>query len=122
MFLLVWSPPSQILRKATKKNQFENSLRFCNRPVIAGAVLQTPLSLINSVSLSAFYSQYSRYHKSQTIIDRELKFLEKFTPATCHMSRVMCHMSRVTCHMSDVPFFLVKLIGGGCLINGAYPV
>ena len=50
---------------------------------------------------------------------------------TCHMSCVMCHMSRVTCYMSHVTchFFLllfldkvVKLIGGGSVINGAYPV
>ena len=47
-----------------------------------------------------------------------------FTPpnvsrVTCHVSRVTCHMSRVTCHMLNK---LVKLIGGGSVINGAYPV
>ena len=55
-----------------------------------------------------------------------------FTPpnvshVTCHMSRVTCHVSRVTCHLSHYNFFffldkVVKLIGGGCVINGAYPV
>ena len=49
----------------------------------------------------------------------------------CHMSRVTCHMSHVTCHLSHVTchiffcyccFFgkVVKLIGGGSVINGAY--
>ena len=45
-----------------------------------------------------------------------------------HMSHVTRHMSRVTCHMSQ--FFLlflsslekvVKLVGGGFVINGATP-
>ena len=47
----------------------------------------------------------------------------------CHVSRVTCHMSHVTCHMSCVTFYLfflffekvVKLIGGGSVINGATP-
>ena len=72
-----------------------------------------------------------------------------FTPpnmlhVTCHMSRVTCHVSRVTCHVSHVTcqkkkiyilikkklffFYLkkmdkvVELVGGGSVINGAYPV
>ena len=47
---------------------------------------------------------------------------------TCHVSRVTYRMSHVTCHMSRVTFFflffsdqLVKLIGGGSVINGATP-
>ena len=48
----------------------------------------------------------------------------------CHVSCVMCHVSHVTCpcHMSHFfssSFFsdkVVKLIGGGSVINGAYPV
>ena len=51
---------------------------------------------------------------------------ESSPPQTCHVSRVTCHVSHVTCHML---FFLVgggdkvvKLIGGGSVINGAYPV
>ena len=55
-------------------------------------------------------------------------------PFMCHMSHVMCHMSRVTCHVSHVAchmshvtchiFFdkVVNHIGGGSVINGAYPV
>ena len=57
----------------------------------------------------------------------------------CHMSRVTCHISHVTCHVSHVRchmyfffylllFFVffsnkvVKIIGGGSVIHGAYPV
>ena len=49
----------------------------------------------------------------------------------CHISRVRCHVSHVTCHMSQVTchyFYLffsdkvVKLVGGGSVINGAYHV
>ena len=42
----------------------------------------------------------------------------------CHKSRATCHMSRVTCQMFFFVFLLfkvVKLIGGGSVINGAYP-
>ena len=45
-----------------------------------------------------------------------------FTPpkhATCHMSRVTCHMSRVRFFFFDKE---VKLIGGGSVINRAFPV
>ena len=46
-----------------------------------------------------------------------------------HVSRhVSRHVSHVMCHVSHVTFFLlffldkvVKLIGGGSVINGAYP-
>ena len=39
-----------------------------NRPGVAGAVLQTALSLINSLIESSFPPQFSRHHKSQTNI------------------------------------------------------
>ena len=77
---------------------------------VAGAVLQTPLSFIDSFFHSAFSSESSKGLQSQTIRARELKFLKNVYPppfvtchascVTCHMSRIMCHMSRVTCHMS----------------------
>ena len=50
---------------------------------------------------------------------------------TCHMSHVMCHMSCFTCHMSSVTCHFLsqkkldnveELVGGGSIINGAYPV
>ena len=45
----------------------------------------------------------------------------------CHVSHVTCHMSHVTCQMSIILFIyffykVVKLFGGGSVINGAYPV
>ena len=76
---------------------------------------------------------------------RKLKFLENVHPpqhvtcnvsrvtcqvscVTCHVSHVMCHMSCVTCNIfCCYNFFfssdkVVKLVGGGSVINGAYPV
>ena len=43
------------------------------------------------------------------------------------MSHVTCHMSCVMCQMSHVFFVfvsdkMVELVGGGPVINGAYPV
>ena len=57
-------------------------------------------------------------------------------PTMCHMSRVICHVSCVRCQVSGVTcqvsdffnfkflFFykVVGLVGGGSVINGAYPV
>ena len=51
----------------------------------------------------------------------------------CHVSRVTCHVSHVTCQLSHVFFFFfflffkkmdkgVELVGGGSVINGAYPI
>ena len=92
----------------------------------------TPHNMSHVTSLS------SKYHKLQTRRARELRFLRECSPPTtchmshvaCHMSCVMCHMSHVTCHVSCVTFFIlffssdkvVKLIGGGSVINGAYPI
>ena len=46
---------------------------FINRPGEAGAVLQTPLSLINSFSDSWFVEISSRHLHSQTVRPRDLK-------------------------------------------------
>ena len=57
----------------------------------------------------------------------------------CYVSCVMCHVSRVMCHLSHVKIYffyilyiffyplkkmdrVVELVGGGSVINGAYPV
>ena len=48
----------------------------------------------------------------------------------CHVSCVLCQVSRVMCHIKKNLFFLslkkvdkvVELVGGGSVINGAYPV
>ena len=47
-----------------------------------------------------------------------LSFERMFTPD--HVSSVTCHMSRAMCQL----FFLllVELVGGGSLVNKAYPV
>ena len=42
------------------------------------------------------------------------KFLK---PVICHMSHVTCHLSCVTCNF----LLLLKLVGGGSVINGATP-
>ena len=107
------------------------SMKVCNRPGVAGAVQQTPLSLTHWVIDTC---QSSKRYKSQTVKARELKFWEKVClppRVMCHMSCVTCHMSRVTCHMQQVSSNLfkhkinnkgAKLVGGGSVINGAYPV
>ena len=80
-----------------------------NRPGLAGAVLQSSLSLFNSfihswthplVQISSKYSQF------QTGKARKLKFCENVHPTICvlcHVSFVTCYVSHVTCHMSRVP-------------------
>ena len=45
-----------------------------NRPGVAGAVLQSPPSLIKTLIKSWFVEIYSKYCYSQTIRARELKF------------------------------------------------
>ena len=91
----------------------------------------------------------SKYSQSHTGRAREVKFEEnvhptlyvmsQVSPVTCHLSSVTCHVSRVTCHMSKYLFFqflfnfkfffslkkldkVVEQVGGGFVINGAYPV
>ena len=113
-----------------------------NRPGVAGAVLQSPPLLINSLtdSLTDPLVQISSKHcQSQTRRARELKFVENVHPTLCvmcHVSPVTSHLSLVTCHLWHVKkkrrkvFFLslkkldkvVELVGGGSVINGAYPI
>jgi len=70
-----------------------------------------------------------KHHHSQTIRARDLTFWHNVH----HLSRVMCHVSHVNCHLSPVTrhlshlivfnfFFIVEQVGGGSVINGAYPV
>ena len=51
-----------------------NTLNVINRPDVAGAVLQTPLTFIKLLIKSAFSSKSSQHHKSQTVKARKLKF------------------------------------------------
>ena len=72
------------------------NLYVFNRPNVAGAVLQTPSSLIDWLIWLAVYSKSSKRFESQTVETRELKFWENVHPK----SSVMCHMSCVTCQLS----------------------
>ena len=85
--------------------------------------------LILSISESSIVKISSIHLHSQTVRARELISLEKLLlqPATCHVPHVECHMSRVTCNVSFILFSLfsdkvVKLVGGGSVINGANPL
>ena len=70
--------------------------------------------------------------KLLTVRAGEQKFGENVHPPTmCHMLHVTCHVSGVRCLVSGVTchFFLllfldngVELVGGGSVINRAYPV
>ena len=40
----------------------------------------------------------------------------------CYLSLVPCHLSHETCHMSFLFDKVMELVGGGSVINGAYPV
>ena len=66
-----------------------------NRPGVAGAVLKTPLSLIDWFLNPPFSSKYSKYHTSQTIRARDLQFWDNLHQPLC----VTCHMLHVTCHV-----------------------
>ena len=60
------------LRDLDSLNKLKHSI--FNRPGVAGAVLHKASLLIKSLSYCSFSSQSSRYHKSQTVRARELKF------------------------------------------------
>ena len=72
-----------------------------NRPGVAGAVLQTPLLLIHTFINSSFSSKPSKYHYTQSIRAKELKFWENFH----HVSHVRCQVSGVRCLVSYISFF-----------------
>ena len=99
-----------------------------NRPSVAGAVLQTPPSLINH---STFPSKPSKQHYTQTVRARERKLWENIhpqPPVTCQVSCIMCQASGFKCHMSGVMcqifFFdkVVVLVNPWSFINWAYPI
>ena len=76
-------------------------------PGVAGAVLHTPLSLINSLGRSSFVEISSSNLHSQTVRARKLNFWEKVhLPPTCHVSCVMCHMSL---HSPEPPWHYLTL-------------
>ena len=62
------------------------------RPGVAGAVLQTPALLTDSLNGSSFSTKSSEYLHYQTVRARELKFRQNvpFTsPLMCHMLHFM---------------------------------
>ena len=104
-----------------------------NRSGVVEAVLQSALWFIDSFSQSVSQPfppniQNIINHKPEELGSWNLR--ECSPPTTYHMSHVAClvlcvTMSCVICHMSHIFFFfykVLKLIGGGSLINGAYPV
>ena len=81
-----------------------------NRPGVAGAVLKSPLLLINSFSQSVSHPFPPNLQDTFTSKPYELgtwNFERMFTSlnvsdVTCHLSCVTCQMSHVTCHVSHV--------------------
>ena len=69
------------------------TIRFLITPGLSVAVLQTPLSLDNSLIASPFSSKPSTHDYTQTVRARELKSCENVHPH--HVSHFRCHMSGV---------------------------
>ena len=67
---------------------YQVSWKVITRPCAAGAVVQTPLSMIHELSQWSFSS---KQHISQNL-----------SCIMCHMSHDMCHVSHVTCNTSGV--------------------
>ena len=89
-----------------------------NRPGVAGAVLQTPLWLINWLT----HSSLSKYLQNT--------FTPKPWELGPHLSCVIFHVSCVTCHISYAMYHkkikinadkAVEFVVGGSVINGAIP-
>ena len=92
-------------------------------------------SLINSV-VDPLVQTSSKHCQSQTGRVSVLKFWENVHPTlcvrcqvsdfTCHVSPVTCHLSRVRLHKKKIYIYILKkilkLVGGGSVINGLYPV
>ena len=93
-------------------------LTIVNRPGVAGAVLQTPSSLIDEVHLSQLVILFFKYLQNT--------FTPKPYELACEVSHVMFHLSHVNCHILNLDFFnffykMVKLVGGGSVINRGLP-
>ena len=95
-----------------------NDLGSCglfNRPGVARAVLQSPLSfidwfitLLTDPSVKIF-SNHSQSQTGRAGIMRKFSFhtMCHMSHVTYHVSHVMCHLSWVTCHLSHVKIFCV---------------
>ena len=73
-----------------------------NRSSVARAVLHNLLHwLTDWLTDSAFSSEPSKHHYTQTVRPRELTVWENVHPPphiTCHVSHVKCHVSGIMCH------------------------
>ena len=68
---------------------------------------------------SSFSSQSSKHHNFQTVRASDLKFWHNVHHPLC----VICRVSRVTKKQKQKNCDkVVELVGGGSVINGAYPV
>ena len=84
-----------------------SSVSIIIRPGVAGAVLQTPPSLVNWVILfgnifhTLSFLNRKRYI-SDILIEGSSLTMCHMSCVTCHVSHVLCHMSCITCHVSHV--------------------
>ena len=73
-----------------------------NRSSVARAVLHNLLHwLTDWLTDSAFSSEPSKHHYTETVRPRELTVWENVHPPphiTCHVSHVKCHVSGIMCH------------------------
>ena len=105
-------------------------LALCMYIAVAGAVLQTPPSLIKSVRDPI--PQYPQNIGTPKPLKIGTGIVRQCSPRSvcqvshimCHVSHVICHVSSVTCHTFEFDFYynLLQLVGGGSVLNGAYPV
>ena len=79
-------------------------LTIVNRPGVAGAVLQTPSSLIDEVHLSQLVILFFKYLQNT--------FTPKPYELACEVSHVMFHLSHVNCHIMNFYFFQFFLQNG----------
>ena len=117
----------------TLRDSVSLKFRIFYRPVLAGAVLQKPSSIISSASHSSFSSKscclYNQVAEVEQVSPLSLKrcvpawelgiwnFEKMFT--SHHISCVTCHASRFMCHTFSK---VLELVGGGSVINRAYPI
>ena len=120
--------------------------RIFNKPGVAGAVLQSPPWFINWLREGCNKFFWENVHPTLCIMCHMSCVPCHMSCVMSHVSHVMCHLSRVTCHLSKYYFFnfhflfcifrffcfvfyhkkivdkVMELVGGGSVINGAYPV
>ena len=126
----IWILEMQKWFKLFKALRLTNlQMMIINKPGVSSAVLQTPLLLTDSFILLSLSSKPSKHSYTQTVRATELIFWDNVHPppfVTRQVSGVRCQVSGVSCQVSGVTciFFykVVELVGGGSVINGAYPV